>query len=777
MSDESSSSIPVPPSRWYERWWGVLALVALAVTLANGWMGALEFQLDDFEQISDAARRDGAIALLGEDSGLKTDQRSRPNFVAFFRPALHLSFVVDYELFGGDPQAFHLVSVAWHGLATFLLYLVLVAVLTGPTRRRIALATTLVYAVHPGKWGAISWIAARGDILSTVFGLAAALALVRFRERGRPLPLALVFAFVGAALASKEGAIVIPAVLAVLDALHLRRSGRGVTFRRSLLVGVPLALCAVGYLVFRRLMFGEYADYYAARHQAFTFEVARRMVADVVPSFVSMLSGWFYYEPGGLWQRLAELYATLAAGAGVLWLTRRPVRRAKAVLLALLLYLLLAMPILRFWREAIGYEVTRVFYLLQIFPCLLLGLPLSGLFARGRLTRLVALVILATTLGILAPAVHRHLDAQFGAARILERIRSDLGAIAAANRTPGVAYGVLGIPDHYERSPIYGSFLLFAMSDVFVADPVDAVAIEDKNSFLEGPRLRELPRPVQILQWTPYEAGDPTRGRLQPYRGTGVLPAPTGRRPALEIPAGATTVDLGAGLVPRDVDALRIVFREAPTTALTFRLEFEDEYGETVALPFDLDPAAYGMGANYLAPVKDREDWIFRGRLLRLRIDAPAGDPGIVRIDTDATLPAFALAPATRDVSLAGPEPDYAFFAPEGFAWFRVVIYLGYQRRMWTLSRGEFATRDDGALVFHASQPGRIRQPPELREDPFPWDLVTGGGDRPSILDVQGWESVRVRWHVEALTGQIDPAKVVYPQARSESGEYTFKRK
>ena len=78
-----------------------------------------------------------------------------------YRPAVILSYAVDWSISGGRPWWFHLVNTLLHGVATALVVLVALAWLT-PLG---ALAVGLVFALHPVhppiQWtisGFVRWI-------------------------------------------------------------------------------------------------------------------------------------------------------------------------------------------------------------------------------------------------------------------------------------------------------------------------------------------------------------------------------------------------------------------------------------------------------------------------------------------------------------------------------------------------------------------------------------------------------------------------------------------
>ena len=99
---------------------------------------------------------------------------------------------------------YHASCVAWHGLATlvvFLLGLVLGEASRLPDRVRAsaAAAGALLFAVHPIHVESVSWMAGRSDVIAGVFFLGALALYVRHRRTGQTVPfvLSLVLAFAG----------------------------------------------------------------------------------------------------------------------------------------------------------------------------------------------------------------------------------------------------------------------------------------------------------------------------------------------------------------------------------------------------------------------------------------------------------------------------------------------------------------------------------------------------------------------------------------------------
>ncbi|MBN1130423.1 MAG: tetratricopeptide repeat protein [Chitinispirillaceae bacterium] len=159
------------------------------------------------------------------------------SYLNHYAPITMLSFMAEYSLFGTHPLPYHATNLLLHILNASLVF-VLVSALSG--KRRVALLTALLFAVHPLRVESVAWIAERKGLLSACFYFSSLLMFVRYRSAGRGgwyVGSLLAFA---AALLSKSMAMSLPFVLLLLDHVQGRRIDR-----KSLLEKTPFFLFAM----------------------------------------------------------------------------------------------------------------------------------------------------------------------------------------------------------------------------------------------------------------------------------------------------------------------------------------------------------------------------------------------------------------------------------------------------------------------------------------------------------------------------------------------------
>lgn len=253
----------------------VTALLLFAPSLANG------FAYDDVPIILGDARVQsfehlGAIFTRGWWASAD---------LALYRPLTTLTFALDWQLAPGSAAWFHFVNVLLHAGASTLVFLLLARLWSAGA----ALVGALIFAAHPVHVEAVANVVGRAELLSAIFVFGCCLVWSSGRAHGKVgssvgrsadpadepdgvespadpscgrrstarawiLPAAL-FAL---ALLSKESAIVLPAVLVLIDAatgeLKLRELA-GYVRRNAVAFGAMIAV-AVAYMLVRAAVLG-----------------------------------------------------------------------------------------------------------------------------------------------------------------------------------------------------------------------------------------------------------------------------------------------------------------------------------------------------------------------------------------------------------------------------------------------------------------------------------------------------------------------------------------
>ncbi len=174
----------------------------------------------------------------------------------YYRPVVFATFALEARSAGAAPAVFHATNLALHALAACLLFAAGSVLGAG---LGVALAGSLLFALHPVQSEAVLYVSGRTDVLGAVFALAALLLharAARWRDapalRGARLGAALCFAL---SLGCKESLVAVPLAFAVGDRIF--GSERRAALRADLIRLWPYALVLVAYAGWRASLVGE----------------------------------------------------------------------------------------------------------------------------------------------------------------------------------------------------------------------------------------------------------------------------------------------------------------------------------------------------------------------------------------------------------------------------------------------------------------------------------------------------------------------------------------
>ncbi len=288
-----------------------LALVVYSRALANGFIA-----FDD----PDVVVHNPYIRELSGANALRWFTRP---VQYMYMPLALFSYAIDYRIGALDPFVYHLHNLLLHLACVALAFWVFLLLDRKP---RIALLVALLFAVHPVHVDSVASIAARTNLLATLFSLAALAAYGISLDRGRRRYLAAAWvAFVLAALA-KSSAVVLPVTLLLWDWYRGRRWERRVVLEKLPFFGAALVfgVLAIALRTDDVLPPVRYEPW--DRALVLLYALAQYAVRLVVPYPLSF--NYAHPEKAGAWLPLPLYLAPLVLAAIVWGLRRLPIPRA-----------------------------------------------------------------------------------------------------------------------------------------------------------------------------------------------------------------------------------------------------------------------------------------------------------------------------------------------------------------------------------------------------------------------------------------------------------------
>lgn len=714
----------------------------LAIVGTHAWMLSLDFQVEDYLHVAEADRLAGPSALLGNDG-------DRHIFIRFFRPSVHFSLYVERRMFGVSSVAFHATNIVWHFGATVLFYLALRGTLrtlestndhAAAGADRHAFVAAVIFGLMPGKWGAVSWIAARGDLLA-MFGLAAAWLGMITERRGSRWGIGLWIIGLPLAVFAKESGSILPFMIIVADALIFRRVGVKKSIRW---IEWPLwTAIGASSFVLRKFLFGHDSDVYAGAQRTWSKEILRRMFDDLWPASLGTISGRFDVADGTTDAIVAKAFFFIVAAAVFLAGITSDRRTSRGVAAAIAYLFLIFLP-LRFFREGGGVEVSRLFYLPAAAGACLLALPIDGHLSPHRLIRFAACGYVAVLIGgwfvLSFPEIRKHRES----IEIMRDIRATIETCAAES-PPNTRHIVVDLPGAHCRVPLFGRYLSAAFRPPFRSAAIDVesrldVEIKDGAIFVAA-----VPQRFYFF--------DPAKRRLEP-RGALQLPTePSG----LDAPLVAGAVDFPEPISVQSTGILRLELEKPTAGSWDFVLRLSNKGGEK----FDLHvvwESSKAVDAIHLRPTE------YPGGPILSLIDraeviaVPDAAPKFSRLASERSLPAIRLIGPTSfaEVDVESVVPAFVFDRVEGAKAYRLVVTHPIA---WVHTIATESVEDVGgfpALTFSSPSKGGL-------PSPFRWESMKAA-DGSHLFDILGVRKIEIYWRIEALIGDEN-----WAQAASET--------
>lgn len=132
-----------------------------------------------------------------------------------YNPLVILSFAIEYKFSALNPVTYHVVNLIIHTINSLLVFWLIFLVCRN---KLVSLFTALLFSIHPMHVEAVAWIAARKEVLYSLFYLSSVISYLYYRnKRRKPVFLVLSMLLFILAVLSKPVAVTLPAILILID--------------------------------------------------------------------------------------------------------------------------------------------------------------------------------------------------------------------------------------------------------------------------------------------------------------------------------------------------------------------------------------------------------------------------------------------------------------------------------------------------------------------------------------------------------------------------------
>jgi tetratricopeptide (TPR) repeat protein len=184
-----------------------LPYIIISIVVFGVYFQTLSYGFINFD---DEVLMKNSLANVDDVSSIKEvfyKDASLSHDIPYYRPLLTLSFIINKITTGDNLFYYHLTSLIFHVILSCLLFAFLrLAKIADP----LSLLVSLIFGVHPLFVNTVVWLAARADILVSVFLMASLIMLAKYEETKKMHYLPFHLLFFISALLSKEVALVAP---------------------------------------------------------------------------------------------------------------------------------------------------------------------------------------------------------------------------------------------------------------------------------------------------------------------------------------------------------------------------------------------------------------------------------------------------------------------------------------------------------------------------------------------------------------------------------------
>jgi len=225
--------------KWYlSRFWPYVLFASLVIVL---YAATLNFEFSPMDDHWLVLARKSVLSDFSNFPSLFSESTLN----IYYRPLLNVTFMIDTILGNGSPFFFHLTNVLLHLCCCFALFRFLLLL---EIDKALAFFAVLLFTVHPVNVQAVSWIPGRNDTLLTLFILLSCIFLIRFLREKDANWILLHFLFFAGCLATKENAVVLPLIYAMLTHFIAAENKT----RKALMVFAAGCVVCIGYVLLQQ---------------------------------------------------------------------------------------------------------------------------------------------------------------------------------------------------------------------------------------------------------------------------------------------------------------------------------------------------------------------------------------------------------------------------------------------------------------------------------------------------------------------------------------------
>ena len=134
--------------------------------------------------------------------------------VGMYQPISTIFYAITYQFDGANPFNFHLLSLIFHLLNTFLAFTIFRKF---GIEKIYALLLTAIFSLHPMQVESVSWVSAFSNLVFSTFYLLALIQYLKFCSKTQWKYYGLTLLFFLLSLLSKSSAVTLPLVLIAID--------------------------------------------------------------------------------------------------------------------------------------------------------------------------------------------------------------------------------------------------------------------------------------------------------------------------------------------------------------------------------------------------------------------------------------------------------------------------------------------------------------------------------------------------------------------------------